>query len=384
MKRKSILLFDLAGPFFPGGCEKYFANLAKHLSRKQFVTIIESKGYFHFMNIIYFILTRRKMSSIKFVKRDIGNSSMFDFKLRSLIPFSTLYYTTKRQLVMSDQIYAKNEFQELAFLWFFLRNQYEKKVIVGVHSAIFVPNSVKGLWKKIHDIQYNGVLYRHLLRNAKKIHVNNSDYIKLLSSKYGVQNDKLVCVHNPIDWYTQFTPSTKGKFTIVWIGRLTEQKGIDRLKNILSYVNKSSVSIDIEFIVAGDGELKKEVEALDQKYKNVMYMGFLHDVQSLYKKADLSLFTAYFDTFAHAVLEPLSYGIPVISYDIPGPRDMIKNSENGYLVKNDEEFAKMIITQYRSYKDLKSYNNWRRLIYKSTNNKFSKTKTFKQIEKLFI
>ncbi len=383
MSRKKILLFDLAGPYFPGGCEKYFANLAAYLSQKKSITVIESRGYFKFMNLVYFLLSRRNLSAIKMVKRNIGKSSLINFELMSLIPFTRSYFRTKEILNKFQVIYAKNEFQELIFLWYFLRGQYNKKVVIGVHSAIFVPNTVKGIWKYLHDLQYNGKIYRYLLRNSKQIHVNNTDYIKLISKQLGVPKSKLVCINNPIDWNTNLTLSKKGKFSIVWIGRLTEQKGIDRLNKILFHLKKLDCYQNIEIIIAGDGELKSEVELLEKSYKVVRYIGFIEDVQGLYNKADLSLFTAYFDTFAHAVLEPLSYGIPVVSYDIPGPRDMIRDEENGYLVSDDKEFAERIETLYKAYQKINTYNIWRKHIYESTNKRFSKAKTFNKLDILF-
>ena len=44
--------------------------------------------------------------------------------------------------------------------------------------------------------------------------------------------------------------------------------------------------------------------------------------------------------FSLSLLESLSHGVPVISYDIKyGPAEMINNGENGYLIQKDDENA---------------------------------------------
>ncbi|WP_242491632.1 glycosyltransferase [Holzapfeliella floricola] len=51
----------------------------------------------------------------------------------------------------------------------------------------------------------------------------------------------------------------------------------------------------------------------------------------------MQLLTSSVEGFAMSVLEGLSNGVPQISYDIKyGPKDIITDGEDGYLVKPDD------------------------------------------------
>ncbi|MEX5943966.1 glycosyltransferase [Mammaliicoccus sciuri] len=56
------------------------------------------------------------------------------------------------------------------------------------------------------------------------------------------------------------------------------------------------------------------------------------------KKGHLSLITSNMEGFSLAILESISNGLPVISYDIAyRPREMINDNFNGFLItKNDQ------------------------------------------------
>ena len=67
--------------------------------------------------------------------------------------------------------------------------------------------------------------------------------------------------------------------------------------------------------------------------------GFLSQLDQEYSDAYLSLITSNMEGFSLALLESLSHGVPVISYDIKyGPSELISPDINGYLIpKNDED-----------------------------------------------
>ena len=52
------------------------------------------------------------------------------------------------------------------------------------------------------------------------------------------------------------------------------------------------------------------------------------------------LFTSRQDNYPNVVMEALSTGLPIISFNVGGSKDMIKNNYNGYLCKpfNKKDF----------------------------------------------
>lgn len=382
MNKKNITFLDLAGHDFPGGCEKYFSILAKHFSSKNIVYFVESTQYVSFMERFYHILSGHRVGTIDYVKRDIGKGKIINLSFLSLFPFSNENRKIRSILNLSDIIYSKNEFQELLLLYYLLgKKKFSEKVIIGIHSAIFVPESVRGVWKFIHDLQYNSLIYKKFLKSAKFIHTINSDDEIRINSYYEVDKNKIKYIPYFIDWKTVLSKRRNNKkFIILWAGRLTLQKGIDRLNLIIDALLEDKASSNIEFWIAGGGEDLETVRKLEKKYKNVKFLGFIDNILKLYPKVNLAIVTSYFETFGYNVLEPQSFGIPVVCFDIEGPRDIVLQSKTGYLVKDNNEFIVRVNNIYMN--KTKLINSKR--IFNMINKRFSKEKIIEEMERKLL
>lgn len=372
----NIVFFDLAGPNYPGGCEKYFANLTSHFSSTNKTIFIYSTQFCKFIDYLYHFILGSKLGSVQYVKRDIGKTVKFDMGISSLIGFTKNNQQIKKILNEADIIYAKNEFQELMLLYILLgKRQYAQKVIIGVHSAIFVPDIIKGIWKSIHDFQYKSFLYKTFLQSANSIHIINSDYKNLLVHTYNVNRGKIVYIPYFIDWNTQIKETERKKsFTILWAGRLTQQKGVDRLQKIIEDLSIDKNFDQLEILIAGQGDIN--IEQILNKYNNVKFLKYVHNMNKIYKKIDLAIVTSYFETFGYNVLEPQSYGIPVIAFDIVGPRDIIIDGKTGYLVKTTAEFVEKIKLFCQKNNTILSKDQ----IYQIINKHFSKTSILQKLD----
>ncbi|MGY5385556.1 glycosyltransferase, partial [Staphylococcus haemolyticus] len=108
---------------------------------------------------------------------------------------------------------------------------------------------------------------------------------------------------------------------------------------------------------------------------NIILHGFSNEIESALQEACLKIFTSKKEGFALSILESLSKGTPVISYDVDyGPNEMIENGKNGYLIEegNEGEMAKVIISLLKDKKKLKKLSE---NCYTSIE-KFSDKKTF--------
>lgn len=84
---------------------------------------------------------------------------------------------------------------------------------------------------------------------------------------------------------------------------------------------------------------------------SVKLMGFTPQPSLVYQRASLCLLTSQFEGLGLVVLEAMSYGCPVISYDLRyGPADMIEDGVNGVLVPYGDRrvLADRIVSTLRS------------------------------------
>jgi glycosyltransferase involved in cell wall biosynthesis len=119
---------------------------------------------------------------------------------------------------------------------------------------------------------------------------------------------------------------------VVYLGRLSPEKGIDTIIRAMSGVP------DLELKIAGDGPQDGEIRALSQKL-GLTRITFLGKVSGKNKWDLLRNATAavvpsvWFENFPITILESMAVGTPVVASDIGGLPYIIRNSFNGLLFK---------------------------------------------------
>ncbi len=124
--------------------------------------------------------------------------------------------------------------------------------------------------------------------------------------------------------------------TILYAGRISKEKGVLELPEYFRAVKKEIKEARI--VIVGTGPAEKE---LKQKLPEAEYPGWVDhsDLPKIYSSADIFILPSRFDTFGCVVLEAMACGLPVISYNTKGPKDIINDGFNGYLVDTIGEAA---------------------------------------------
>ena len=116
---------------------------------------------------------------------------------------------------------------------------------------------------------------------------------------------------------------------LIFIGRLSKEKGVDILLNAFKNSKR-------KIVIIGSGPMKDIVEEYSKNYQNIEYLGFQQMdviIQKL-KKAKALIFTSvWYEGMPMTILESLSTGTPVVSTDIGGPAEIITNNKTGLIYK---------------------------------------------------
>ena len=113
--------------------------------------------------------------------------------------------------------------------------------------------------------------------------------------------------------------------------RLSKEKGILDLPEIVERAKQRIPKLRI--VVAGSGPAQ---EQLKQVLPDAIFLGWQNKKQlaALYLSLDLFVFPSRFDTFGNVILEAFVHGMPAVAYNCKGPKDIIQNNKNGYLVED--------------------------------------------------
>jgi glycosyltransferase involved in cell wall biosynthesis len=145
----------------------------------------------------------------------------------------------------------------------------------------------------------------------------------------------VVCIPNGIP-SVEGTRSSNSSRIVVAAGRLTRQKGFDRLIPAWSQLQEKHP--DWELRIFGSGKLKPELEALIAKHgvgESAHLMGYTDQLHEEMAKASFYVMSSRFEGFPMVLLEAMATGLPVVSFDCPnGPADLVTRGKDGFVVPN--------------------------------------------------
>ncbi|MFH1283213.1 MAG: glycosyltransferase [bacterium] len=173
--------------------------------------------------------------------------------------------------------------------------------------------------------------------------IANSKFVKdLVVSREGFESDRVFVVHNGIDFkYYQNTDDIRSEFkfekddiVLGYIGRIHKDKGIIYLPDIIKISLEKNQRI--KYLIVGRGPLEKYLKSKIAKYKcdkQVVFAGWRYDLPRVFNAIDLCIMPSLEESFPQVCLESLAAGRPIIANDVGGIKEVVKDKENGYLIK---------------------------------------------------
>jgi glycosyltransferase involved in cell wall biosynthesis len=116
---------------------------------------------------------------------------------------------------------------------------------------------------------------------------------------------------------------------LLYVGRVSKEKNLELL--VEAFGRLSASLPELSLTVVGDGPLKAWMEGRLGSHPRVRFTGVLQgeDLYSVFASADLFVFPSLTDTFGNSVVEALASGLPCITSDQGGPREIIEDGACG-------------------------------------------------------
>ena len=146
--------------------------------------------------------------------------------------------------------------------------------------------------------------------------------------------------------YSDCTPKR-----VIAVGRLDYQKSFDRLIQVWEKVHQQMP--DWRLDIFGQGEWQEILQGMiDERglQETVKLNGPTKNIGQEYSESSMIVMSSHYEGFPMVMIEAMACGLPAVSFDFKcGPRDIIKEGENGLVVKDGDidGLAKAMMTLMR-------------------------------------
>lgn len=201
----------------------------------------------------------------------------------------------------------------------------------------------KSLKKNITDYYEKQILfkrYKDCDNNFIAISKDTNNYFTKVIPKTLKKN--VFLLSNAID-FKRFYFEKRGKpksdniIHAVCVGSLVNKKNQAFLIPIVSYLKNEGYDCKID--VLGDGPNKKSLESninSSNLHKEIILHGNVKNVEKFMRNAEFYIHTASYEPFGLVLLEAMAAGLPVISLDGMGNRDIIIHNQNGFIFSEQD------------------------------------------------
>jgi glycosyltransferase involved in cell wall biosynthesis len=229
-------------------------------------------------------------------------------------------------------------------------------------APLYCRKPIVGLLHHVHRAQFLvemspvqgriGMIIEHcfpkFLSYKKIICVSQSTADDINKYLWGAGRQELEIVNNGID-HAFFSPGDE-KFerpTILYLGRIKKYKRLGRLVSLMPAVRERIP--EVELLVAGRGDHLESVKDMVREQGSSDFIRFLgyvseEEKRELYRKSWVLAMPSMNEGWGMNVVEANACGTPCVAYRVPGLKDSVSDGLSGFIVEDDSEFIKSLVT----------------------------------------
>lgn len=294
----------------------------------------------------------------------------------SIIVFKEIFKIIKSENPVILHVHLIKPYTIIGLINFFFR----KRLIFNYHGS-FIQNDYNTTFEKI--------IYSKLHRMIESFHptdlvlVPSSQSMDLLKKEtnefksykvyyngfeFGLNDETNQAIKNRI-----MQLKIEGKRLICFLGRINHEKRSDRAVEIIRSLILDKINLHL--FIFGDGEDIDKLKSLIYERKleqHVTILGFIKKAVSYLRIFDLLLLTSDREGMPFAIWEALGNGVPVVSSDVGGVKEIIEKHNCGYVFENEnlnDAVEKILKLLYNDNLRKKMGENGRRIVRDQFNSK---------------
>ena len=338
MKKKKLLFFT--NGLYGGGAEKVLQTLLCNLDYSKYDITLYS--------VNEDALNEKYPQSIKY-------KYIFKQRAANIITRSCARITNKIKLII---------YNNLSPSWFyrlFVKGKYDTEIaFIEGYSTRIISGSTNKISRKIAWVHtdllnnhWTNITFRSCNEEAEAYSkfdniVCVSKNVRLSMSQLFRNISRLKVLYNPINdqnirQLSQETTSLKlnndSTIKLISTGRLVHQKGYDRLLPIIKRLIDEGLNVSLTILGEGiDRNQLEEYITANNLTEQVFLPGFVDNPYAVMAQHDIFVCSSRAEGYSTAVTEALILGLPVVTTDCSGMKELLgENNEYGIVTPNDDE-----------------------------------------------
>ncbi len=206
---------------------------------------------------------------------------------------------------------------------------FKAKDIIHLHGSEFKawyegasPKNQYRIKRLLRECNLMVVLGNEYSASVKQIEESANTYILSNNIKIPAQRAK---------WNTS-------EFNVLFLGVMIKRKGVADLLNAIKIIKEMKLGQSMRFTIAGTGKEEKELKSLSESLglnDIVDFTGWISgdEKERLIKESQLLVLPSYNEGLPMAILESISYGLPIVATDVGDVSAAVEEGVNGYLIK---------------------------------------------------
>ena len=259
-----------------------------------------------------------------------------------------------------------------------LCKKFNKKVIIHLHGSEF-----KDFYNRADDKLKKQIIELFSMVDCT-IALGNEwfNFIKSI-----VPNANVEIINNAVKIPKEQKLKSSDENKFLFLGALIERKGVQDLIEAAKILKSKGIK-KFKCLIAGDGPEKDKLVNLVKKYEledNFEFLGWINGIQKqeLLINSDVLILPSYNEGLPIAILEAMSYSLPIISTDVGSISEAVKENCNGYLIKPGDYNALEKAMSYMIL-DEKLWGDFSKQSRTIAESYFSEDTFFDKISKLYL
>jgi glycosyltransferase involved in cell wall biosynthesis len=215
----------------------------------------------------------------------------------------------------------------------------------------------------IRNKGFRGYITKYIYKWADVITITGSQSKRYIENTKNIISEKIFILPNsvPINEFINGSSkkSNNKRYDLVTLGRLSSEKGLLNLLDIINIIRKKIPKIKLG--IAGQGPQMKELQSRIIELKleqNVSLLGYVQNARDFLASGKLFITTSFTEGLPRTAIQSMIGGVPVVASNVGDISDLVINERTGILIDDPNNLTAFAEGILETLSDTKLYSKY--------------------------